>query len=93
MPNAVLEAMACRKTIIATPVGGILDIIEDEVNGLLVNVGDAEGLAEKMAETLNQPEKREAVGRFAREAVLRQFTLEKELQANLQIYASLGVKK
>jgi glycosyltransferase involved in cell wall biosynthesis len=85
--------MACRKTIIATPVGGILDIIEDEVNGLLVNVGDAEGLAEKMAEALNQPEKQETVGRFAREAVLSQFTLEKELQANLQIYASLGVKK
>lgn len=92
MPNAVLEAMACGKTVIATPVGGVLDIIEDEVNGLLVNVGDAERLAEKIAEALNQPEKRETVGRSAREAVLSQYTLEKELQANLQIYASLGVK-
>lgn len=93
MPNAVLEAMACGKTVIATPVGGVRDIIEDGVNGLLVNVNDAEGLAEKMAEALNQPAKREAVGKSAREAVLSHYTLEKELLANLHIYASLGVKE
>ncbi len=93
MPNAVLEAMACGKTVIATPVGGVKDVIVDEVNGLLVNVNDAEGLAEKVAEALSQPEKRESIGRAARDAVLGQFTLEKELQANLKIYESLGVAK
>ncbi len=92
MPNAVLEAMACGKTVIATPVGGVVDVIQDGVNGYFVNVNDAGGLAEKMAEALSQPGKREAVGRSAREAVLHQFTLEKELQANLKIYESLGVK-
>ncbi len=93
MPNAVLEAMACGKTVIATPVGGVKDVIVDNVNGLLVNVNDAEGLAEKMAEALSLPEKRESIGRAARSAVLHQFTFEKELQANLKIYQSLGVAK
>ncbi len=93
MPNAVLEAMACGKTVIATPVGGVKDVIVDGVNGLLVNVHDAEGLAEKMAEALSLPEKRESIGRAARGAVVNQFTLEKELQANLKIYQSLGVAK
>lgn len=92
MPNAVLEAMACGKSVIATPVGGVLDVLEDGVNGFFVNVNDTQGLAEKMAEVLSQPEKREAIGRSAREAVLSHYTLEKELQANLQIYQSLGVK-
>ena len=92
MPNAVLEAMACGKAVIATPVGGMTDVIEDGVSGFFVNVNDAQGLAEKMAEVLSQPEKRAAVGGSAREAVLSQYTLKKELQANLQIYASLGVK-
>jgi len=92
MPNAVLEAMACEVPVIATPVGGVMDVIEDNVNGFLVNVNDANGLAQKMAEVLSQPEKREAVARSGREAVLSQYTLEKELQANLKIYASLGVK-
>lgn len=92
MPNAILEAMACEKTVIATPVGGVTDVIEDGVNGFFVKINDAQSLAEKTLEVLSQPEKREAVGKSAREAVLRHFTLEKELQANLTIYASLGVK-
>jgi glycosyltransferase involved in cell wall biosynthesis len=93
MPNAILEAMACGVPVIATPVGGVLDVIEDEVNGLFVDINDMQGLAEKMAEVLKQPDKREIIGRSAHETVLSQYTLEKELQANLQIYASLGVTK
>ena len=93
MPNAVLEAMDFVKAVIATHVGGVKDEIVDDVNGLLVNVNDAEGLAEKIAEALSQPEKRESIGRAAREAVLGQFTLEKELQANLKIHQSLGAAK
>jgi glycosyltransferase involved in cell wall biosynthesis len=93
MPNAVLEAMACGKTVIATPVGGVLDVIEDGVNGLLAPVNDAEGLAEKIVEALSQSGKRETVGRSARETVLHRFTLENELKANLQVYKTLGVIK
>lgn len=93
MPNAVLEAMACGVPVLATPVGGVKDVLQDSVNGFFVNVNDAEGLTQKMAELLNQPTKRETVGRSARETVMSQYTLEKELQANLQIYASLGVTK
>ena len=93
MPNAVLEAMACGKTVIATPVGGALEVIEDGVNGFFVNVNDEQGLAEKIAEALSQPDKREHLGRSARETVLRRFTLENELNANLEVYKTLGVIK
>ena len=91
MPNAMLEAMACERTVIATPVGGVLDVIQDGVNGMLVNVNDAERLAERLAEALSQPDKRDQLGRSAREAVLRQNAPEKELQANLNVYQRLGV--
>ena len=93
MPNAVLEAMACGTPVIATPVGGVLDILKDGLNGFFVHVNNTEGLAQKMAEVLSQPEKVESVRRSARETVLRQYTLEKELQVNLEIYANLGVTK
>mgnify|MGYP001176905437 FL=1 len=93
MPNAVLEAMACGKTVIATAVGGVTDVIEDGVNGMLVPVHEAGCLEAAIAEVLDQPEKRDQLGRAARETVLHQFTLEKELQANLAIYQQLGVSK
>lgn len=93
MPNAVLEAMACGKTVIATAVGGVTDVIQDGVNGRLIPVHEAGCLEAAISEALNQPEKRDQLGRAARETVLRQFTLEKELQANLAIYQRLGVSK
>lgn len=92
MPNALLEAMACEKVVIATPVGGTLDVIEDYVNGVLVNVNDAEALAEKIFQALGQAENRHTISKSAREAVVHKFTLEKELEANLQVYKSLGLK-
>ena len=90
MPNAVLEAMACGKAVIATPVGGVIDVIEDGINGWLVKVNDVDGLAEKIVEALDEPEKRESAGRSARETVLSRFTLDRELQANLNIYQRFG---
>ena len=91
MPNAVLEAMACGVPVIATPVGGALDVLEDGVNGFLVDVNDAPQLAEKIAKTLKPLKELESVRRSARETVLHHCTLEKELQANLKIYENLGV--
>jgi glycosyltransferase involved in cell wall biosynthesis len=89
LPNAVLEAMACGKAVIATPVGGVLDVMEDGVNGILVKVNDVDELAQKIAEALSLPGKREAIGRSARETVLGGFTLENELQANLNVYQTM----
>jgi glycosyltransferase involved in cell wall biosynthesis len=92
MPNALLEAMACGKTVIATPVGGTTDVLEDGVNGVLVNVNDADALAKSILQVLSRPEDRRIMSKSAREAVVRQVTPEKELEANLQVYKSLGLK-
>jgi glycosyltransferase involved in cell wall biosynthesis len=51
-----LEAMACRCPIVATTVGGPVDIITDGVEGFLTPVGDAKALAEKMKTVLSLPE-------------------------------------
>ncbi len=92
MPNAILEAMACEKAIIATPVGGINDIVENGKNGMLVNVNDANALAEKILELLDDREKRESLAKHAREFVVSNFKPENELKANLEIYRGLGLK-
>ncbi|MEK6753074.1 MAG: glycosyltransferase family 4 protein [Chloroflexota bacterium] len=91
MPNAVLEAMACGKAVIATPVGGALDILEDGKNGIAVNVSDADMLSKIILDLSGNPDKREQLGKNARDLVIKRFTLEKELEANLVIYRSLGL--
>lgn len=92
MPNALLEAMACGKPVIATPVGGALDVIKDGVNGVFVNANDADDLAEKIMELLTNSGTGNTLGKSARKTILEGFTPEKELQANLSIYQLLGVK-
>lgn len=92
MPNAVLEAMACGKAVIATAVGGVTDLIEDGKNGVFVNVNEPEMLAGKTLELLDNAEKRGALGKNARESILNRFTLENELNANLNLYRAIGLK-
>jgi glycosyltransferase involved in cell wall biosynthesis len=53
-----LEAMACRCPVVSTRVGGPVDIVEEGVNGHLVEVGDWAGLAERLRQVLTLPEER-----------------------------------
>lgn len=48
MPLSAMEAMAAGKPVVATRVGGTPEVVRDFVDGVLVEVGDAEGLAEAM---------------------------------------------
>jgi glycosyltransferase involved in cell wall biosynthesis len=48
-----LEAMACRCPVVSTRVAGPLDFIEEGVNGYLVDIGDANGLADRVLRVLN----------------------------------------
>jgi glycosyltransferase involved in cell wall biosynthesis len=86
LPNALLEGMACERAVVATPVGGIRDALDDSHSGVLVPPGDASALAEAICSLISQPEERHRLGLNARQAVLEQFTLAQELEANLSIY-------
>ena len=52
---AITEAMACRTPVVATAVGGILDQIDDGVNGLLVPPADSEKMARAIITVLESP--------------------------------------
>lgn len=91
MPNAVLEAMACENAVVATGVGGVSDVIKDSENGLTVPANDAESLSKAIIELLNDQVLRVRLGKSAREAIQKEFTLQKELDANLNVYQSLGI--
>lgn len=71
-PLAVLEYMAAGTPIVATAVGGVPEMIEDGVHGLLVPPGDPARLAEAIADTLERPAA--AAERAARAAERRRST-------------------
>jgi glycosyltransferase involved in cell wall biosynthesis len=48
LPRIILEAMALKKPVIATPVGGITDLIIDNLTGLIMEIDDAQSLAGKL---------------------------------------------
>lgn len=52
MPNSVLESLACGVPVVTTNVGGIPYIVEDEKNALMVEPGDAEGMARQVKRLL-----------------------------------------
>ncbi len=62
LPIALLEAMAARVPVVATRVGGIPEVITDRCNGLLVDPGDPNALARALAELLDDPVRRVALG-------------------------------
>lgn len=67
MPNALIEAMVLGLPVISTdcPCGGPAELIENGVSGLLVAVGDEEGLAEAMRRVLQDRSFAERLGRNA----------------------------
>jgi glycosyltransferase involved in cell wall biosynthesis len=73
--QVVIEGMAAGKPVIATNGGGVPEIIEDGVTGLLAPMGDAAALAERMERLLADPQMAQAMGVAGRERVQSHFTV------------------
>ena len=65
-----LEAMAAGKTVVATRVGGIPEIVQDGFNGLLFDRGDPENLAARLLELIESNARRKELERNARKFIL-----------------------
>ena len=72
LPIAMLEAMAAGNAIVSTPVGAIGEVVGEE-NGLLVEPGDADALADALATLIADPERTAEMGRTNRAAVESQY--------------------
>jgi glycosyltransferase involved in cell wall biosynthesis len=88
-PTTVLEAMASGRPVVATTTGGIVDMITDGENGLLVPPGDADKLAEAMARLLDDADLRARFASNARERV-QPFTASAVAQRLEAVYAQVA---
>ncbi len=74
---ACLEAMCFRLPVVAARVGGLPEVVEDGVTGILVPPNDPQALGEAILSLLRDPEKRRRMGERGREKVLAEFTAER----------------
>jgi glycosyltransferase involved in cell wall biosynthesis len=86
MSIAILEAMAAGKPIVATRVGETPYIIENEVDGLLVEPMNIEEMAEALSRLINDAELRLRLGEAAARKVARQYTVDGMARTYEQIY-------
>jgi glycosyltransferase involved in cell wall biosynthesis len=90
LPNALLEAMACARPVIASDAGGIPEVIEQGVSGLLIPRALLHRLGEAVVELLEQPEaRRAAIGAAARRRVVERFHPAVEREAMRRLLARL----
>ncbi len=88
LPLSIIEAMSCSRAVIATNVGGIPELIENESNGILVNPNDIDGIVQAIYKCKNV-KYRIGLGVAAKNTYKRIFTEKSMLLATAEIYQSL----
>ena len=88
--TSLLDAMACRKAIVGTRVGGIPEVVDEGRTGLLVPPRDSHGLADAILRLLENHEERRRMAEAGYARVHRHFTVERMVQETLGVYRRLA---
>ncbi len=89
MPNALLEAMACRLPCVATRVSGSEDIIHDGINGLLVEPENPAELAEALRRIVEDTSLAQALAQEAYTTIVNEYQIKTIAEQSLQLYYRL----
>ncbi|MBN3039333.1 MAG: lipopolysaccharide heptosyltransferase II [Candidatus Omnitrophica bacterium] len=84
--RVLIEAGACGVPVIASKVGGIVDIVEDGVDGILVPPADHGELAKAIIKLYREPQTRKKFALAAREKVERNFSLGRMAEKTIHVY-------
>ncbi len=90
MPLAVMEAMACGKPVLASRIGGTMDVIHDGETGILFEAGSVESLVDGLIRVLRDGEQAAAIGRRAREWAEQQMTWERVSRMYEKLYREVA---
>jgi glycosyltransferase involved in cell wall biosynthesis len=83
---SVLEAMARRKPVVASAVGGLREVLTDGVDGILVPSQDAEALASALIRLGRSPELRRALGEAGYRTVVSRFSVDAMVRQIEEVY-------
>ncbi|HEY9769103.1 MAG TPA: glycosyltransferase family 4 protein [Coleofasciculaceae cyanobacterium] len=88
----LVEAMATQTPVIATKIGGMPEIVDDRVNGLLVEPANPQALADAAVELIADPDRAREMGKAGRKKVLQRYCWSQIAESLVDCYADIGVK-
>lgn len=91
--RTLLEAMAVGLPVVATAVGGNVEIVEDSVNGILVPPNDPRGLASAILDLLKDKKRSDKMGKTGRKVIFEKFGIKKNVQLTQSIYEEIISRK
>lgn len=83
---SALEAMSCGTPVVATRAGGVGEVVEHGVSGLLSGIDDLEGFAANLAELLFDHARARAMGEVARRQAVERFARERVVERYVDLY-------
>jgi glycosyltransferase involved in cell wall biosynthesis len=86
---AVLEALSCGLPVVASAVGGLVDVIEHESTGLLVDVEDNGALLQAVSRIVQDEGLRLRLGTAGRQRVQDEFSADSMTRGNLSVYREI----
>jgi len=89
MSNAILEAMAMEKAVVATDVGGTREVVRHGQTGLLVPAKDPDALASAIEEVLARPNRMREMGQLGRRVVIDELSAESMVRQMQELYFEL----
>lgn len=89
LPVSLMEAAACGVPAVATAVGGVAELVEDGVTGVLVPPGDAHALANALERLLRDRQLAARLGRAARRRVEERFAVERQVARLHELWGEL----
>ena len=89
VPNSLIESMACSKPVIATNVGAISELVQDDVNGILIPPGDVQALCVAIERLATDPALRQRLGEAGRSTIEKRFSLQQAAKQYAAVYHEL----
>ena len=86
------EAMGCEVAVVASDAGGLPEVVEDGVTGLVVPRGDPAALARAIGSLLADPDRRREMGQAGRARALRLFDWDRTAEQFEQLYREVGAR-
>jgi glycosyltransferase involved in cell wall biosynthesis len=87
--RVLIEAMAMKRAVVATDAGGVPEIVDDRVTGLLVPPADPAALADAITTLLSDPARARAMGEAGRARAETHFSLERHADQVMKLYTKV----